>query len=376
MSKQLSQNKLHDFYSITPDAPIYKKEFSFYVLDRWIQEGYLKPYDQIKDYDAYLRSLFDYDEPAIHELSGLGWCEAAFSPSFEQKILEDRGTYEVVQDFAGRAVLYFKGKRTGFMPEYLDHPVKDMKTWEDNVKWRLTPDTPERIASVQKTALIAKTAQVQGDIIVQHAIGGYMYLRSLIGPEDLLYTFYDAPELIHSCMQTWLELADAVTAEHQKAVAFDELFLAEDICYNSGCLISPDMMREFLFPYYQQLITNIRKRNHNRPLHIQIDTDGRAEDVIDLYRSIGMDYMSPFEVAAGCNVTKIAEKYPDLRISGGIDKRMIAKGGDDIKRHLDGIMPSMRRRGGFIPTCDHGVPEETSFENYMLYRDLMKMYCD
>ena len=48
------------------------------------------------------------------------------------KVLEDRGDYEVVQDFAGRHVLYFKGRRDGFMPEYLDHPVKDMKTWEEN----------------------------------------------------------------------------------------------------------------------------------------------------------------------------------------------------------------------------------------------------
>ena len=55
---------------------------------------------------------------------------------------------------------------------------------------------------------------------------------------------------------------------------------------------------------------------------------------------------------------------------------LIALGGDDIKRHLESIMPFMRKRGGYIPTCDHGVPEEVSFENYMLYRKLMKEYCD
>ena len=26
------------------------------------------------------------------------------------------------------------------------------------------------------------------------------------------------------------------------------------------------------------------------------------------------------------------------------------------------------RRGGYIPTCDHGVPEEVSFENYLHFR--------
>lgn len=376
MSKKEAQKRFRDFYNITPDAPIYKKEFFYFTLERWIREGYLLPEDQVTDYDAYLRDIFDYNEPAFVNLENLGWCEAAFCPEFEVKVLEDRGDYELVQDAAGRAVLYFKGRRHGFMPEYKDHPVKDRRTWEENVMWRLDPRADGRLEKAAADARAAKNAREQGDAVVQRAIGGYMYLRSLMGPEDLLYAFYDEPELIHSCMESWLILSDAVMEVHQKEVPLDEVFLAEDICYNNGSLISPDMMRTFLLPYYQQLLDNVRRRNQGQPFHIQIDTDGRATDVIDIYKEIGMDYMSPFEVASGCDVVAVAKEYPDLRISGGIDKRMISAGGDAIRRHLDHIMPFMRKRGGFIPTCDHGVPEETSFENYMLYRRLMKEYCD
>jgi uroporphyrinogen decarboxylase len=215
----------------------------------------------------------------------------------------------------------------------------------------------------------------KGHAAVQRVIGGYMYLRSLIGPEALPYMFYDDPELIHDCMKTWFELADPVIARHQETLAFDELFFGEDICYKNGALISPAMMREFLLPYYRQLYENMKSRNHGRKLHFQIDTDGFCDDVIDLYREIGCDCMSPFEVVCGSDVVRTGEKYPDMRLSGGIDKRMIAAGGDGIKRHLEAIMPAMRKRGGYIPTCDHGVPEETSFENYLLYRELMKEYC-
>jgi len=28
----------------------------------------------------------------------------------------------------------------------------------------------------------------------------------------------------------------------------------------------------------------------------------------------------------------------------------------------------MRERGGYIPTCNHGMPEEVSLENYLYYR--------
>lgn len=368
--------KIRDFYALKSDAPIYKREFGWYVLERWIKEGHLKPMNEVADYDAYLRDVFGFDEPAINSVYGLGWCEAALLPAFKEEVLEDRGAHEVIRDYAGRTLLVFKNRRQGFMPEYIDHPVTDIESFEKNIKWRLDANTENRDALSRKALNDAISGQKRGNAAVQCAIGGYMYLRSLIGPERLLYTFYDDPELIHECMKTWFTLSDAVIARHQEEISFDELFLAEDICYNSGPLISPDMMREFLMPYYAQLYENMKKRNRGRTLHFQIDTDGYCNDVIDIYRSVGCDYMSPFEVAAGCDVVEVAKKYPDLLISGGIDKRIIAKGGDDIKRHLDYIMPFMRKRGGYIPTCDHGVPEEVSFENYILYRKLMNEYCD
>jgi hypothetical protein len=36
-----------------------------------------------------------------------------------------------------------------------------------------------------------------------------------------------------------------------------------------------------------------------------------------------------------------------------------------IDEMVDRIFPAMQARGGYIPTCDHGVPEEVSCENYL-----------
>ena len=55
-------------------------------------------------------------------------------------------------------------------------------------------------------------------------------------------------------------------------------------------------------------------------------------------------------------------------MSSGIDKRVLARGKDAIDRELDRVMPAMVKRGGYYPTCDHGVPYDVSFENYMYYR--------
>jgi uroporphyrinogen decarboxylase len=358
-----SARKLRDIYARTPGAPLFQREFGFYCLDRWYRQGL--------DRGANLAEVFGYDPPGHHPLRQLGWCEAAFVPAFEGKVLEDRGRHEVVQDVAGRAVLCFKGRRSGFMPEYLDHPVKNLATWNERCLWRLNPHTPQRCDGLAERMADAAEAAGAGLMIQQGLIGGYMYLRSLMGPLELLYAFHDQPELIHACMEAWLALADAVIARHQRYVTLDEVFFAEDICYNHGPLISPDMMRRFLLPYYQQLVTNIRRRqlDPTRHLYVQVDTDGYAPAVIDLYRdAIGMDVMSPFEVAAGCDVVAVGRQWPDLVLTGGIDKRILAAGCEAIDRHVDAILPVLHGRGGYIPTCDHGVPEEVPLTNYRHYR--------
>jgi len=361
--------KIRDFYAIKPNAGIIQTEFGYFCLDAWKAQGHIT--DQTD-----LSKLFMYEDTGFASLGGLGWCEAPFYPDFEVKVIEDRGEYELAQDHAGRHILFFKGRRNGFMPEYVAHPVKDMKSWEQNCKWRMDPASPERYKNMEADMQRRINRANEGCVVQQCVVGGYMYLRSLIGPEDVLYKFYDEPELIHDCMKTWFELADRVIAEHQKYLTIDELYFGEDICYKTAPLISPDMMREFLLPYYKQLLDNMRSRQLDKSRHLffQIDTDGFADSVIDVYREIGMDHMSPFEAASGCDVVEIGKKYPDLRMRGGIDKRILAEGKEAIDRMIDRIMPAMKRRGGYIPTCDHGVPEEVGFDDYMHYRQRMQEF--
>lgn len=362
--------KMWDFYNHTPDAPIHQQEFWLMqdTLDRWTREGHINS-------DTDLDALFGFDDAGEYKLNCLGWCEAAFFPKFPEIVLEDRGAHELVQDTAGRSVLYFKGKRQGFMPEYVDHPVKTIADFEEKIAFRMDASNEDREKYIADVIAKAKAAQMQGWPLCHNMIGGYMYLRSLLGPEGALYLFYDDPELIHRCMRQWLELADKVSARLQEELEFDHVYLAEDICYKGGALISPSMMRDFLFPYYRELLEGIRARQ-KKPFLIQIDTDGDCRNVIPLYQEIGMEYMSPFEVASGCDVVAIAKQYPDLLMRGGFDKRILSTTTDAIDAEIDRIMPFMKKRGGFIPSVDHGTPAEVSFENYMHFRKRMLEFAE
>ena len=225
---------------------------------------------------------------------------------WKRRLIETTDQYDIVRDEAGRTVRFKKGRRHGFMPTYLKHAVANDKDWEEEHRaaaFARGARPLERLARTLADPNRRRPRQVP-------VAAGHWRLHvsaGMVGPTELCYMFADNPQLIHKMMQSWLALADAVTARVQEHVELDELFLAEDICYNHGLLISPNMVREFLLPYYQQLVANLRARQKGKRLHVQVDSDGYIHDAIDLYLEIGMDCMSPFEVAAGNDLLDLAE---------------------------------------------------------------------
>ncbi|NLC56697.1 MAG: hypothetical protein GX774_07675 [Armatimonadetes bacterium] len=358
-----SAERLRATYEFRPVDHLFRREFYIWeeALAKWREQGLPADWQE--------RNLFQFDPPAtISAGADLGWCEPPFLPAYETKTLTVAGDHEIIQDHAGRLLKVFTGRRHGFMPDYLKHPVASERDWEEEVAPRLDPETPARWARLDETCARAKQAQQeQGLLVTQGLIGGYMYLRALVGPEDLLYAFHDQPALIHRMMERWLALNDTALEKIQARVELDEIDLAEDICYRSGLLISPAMVREFLLPYYQELIGRARRRQSRR-IYLMVDTDGYAPAAIPLYLEAGMDIMTPFEVAAGCDVVAIGRQYPNLVLLGGIDKRVLAAGPAAIEAHLQQIVPAMVARGGYVPTCDHGVPDNVSLESYRYYR--------
>ncbi len=361
-----SGERMRATYAFQPVDHLFRREFYIWseAIERWKTEGLPDNYEE--------QILFNYDPPGMADVGlNLGWCEPPFLPDYEDKVVKDEGDTEIIQDTAGRWLRVFKGRRHGFMPDYIKHPVTCMRDWEEEVVPRLNPEEPARYVTLKGQCEYAERQRQSDSLIVrQGMVGGYMYMRALMGPEDLLLAFCEQPELIHAMMRQWAAMMNAGLERIQAHVELDELAIGEDICYLKGLLISPDMVREFLLPYYQDVVGRARRRQ-SRKLYFNVDTDGWAEPAIPLYLETGMDIMDPWEVASGCDVVKIGAQWPDLVMTGGIDKRVLAQDKAAIDKHLEYIIPAMRERGGYIPTCDHGVPVEVSFENYMHYRRRM-----
>jgi hypothetical protein len=128
------------------------------------------------------------------------------------------------------------------------------------------------------------------------------------------------------------------------------------------------MTREFLLPVWERWGKIARQANV--PLYT-VDSDGFIGELIPIFIEAGFNCCDPIEVAAGNDIVAFRKRYgKSIAFRGGIDKRAIAKGGGVIEDELKRVTPVIQS-GGYIPGCDHGVPADVSWTNFVYYTNLL-----
>jgi len=103
-----------------------------------------------------------------------------------------------------------------------------------------------------------------------------------------------------------------------------------------------------------------------------MDSDGYVADLVPIWIEAGINCCCPMEVAAGNDIVEDRRRFGKaMAYHGGIDKRAIAKGGDVMRAEVMRVVPPLLKEGGFIPSCDHGVPPDISWPSFVEYARLL-----
>jgi uroporphyrinogen decarboxylase len=294
-----------------------------------------------------------------------------YFPRFEKKIIEE--TKEKIEYIGSDGIqrIAFKDERS--MPLWIGHPVKNESDWEEIKNNRLNLDNfNDRYTVNNINKFISEAKNRDYPMCVYGSpIGFFGILRLLIGEEKLYYWYYDKPDFIKRILDYlcdfWLKIAEELTSK----IDFDYGRFFEDMAYKGGSLISPGIFKEFMVPYYKKLIDFARSKGIK---HFIVDSDGYMEDLIPLFKSVGMTGFLPFEIKAGNDIERIREKHPKIGIFGGIDKTVFEdrKG---IDKELDKVK-RMIEKGGYVPYVDHIVPPNISWKNFKYYREKLNYIID
>ena len=335
----------------------------------WVAEGFPKDWaDEIGE------NMF---HPRFNEFIGVDRDEGGagipihlgINPPFEHEVLEEDELTQVVRDGSGVIARRWKGGvQESSIPQFLEFPVKDRRSWEE-MKERFRLDDPAREVSDDAIEQ-ARKAAADGWAVGAGACGFYGALRNWVGTESLSYLLYDEPGLVHEMAQHWAELILASLRQVPDDVPIHQFGWWEDMAYNHGPLVSPTTFDQFFVPCYQAVMDEARR--HGCTLS-HVDCDGNIHDLVAGWLRTGVNIMFPCEVAAGTDMFRLRHEFGlGVRLQGGIDKTALTRGMDAIDRELERIVPLLEE-GGFIPHLDHLVPPDITLANYMHYRERKKI---
>ena len=283
-------------------------------------------------------------------------------PPFKEEVIEDHADWQLVRDEKGMVVR--KPKRHDTLVSFVRGPVASRDDWEELKAERLKPVLDGRLSSDWKL-LCDGYRKRSYPLVLGGSQGFFGTPRYLFGETQVLFAYYDMPDLMHEIVDYLADFWIALYGQVLDQIDVDVVRIWEDMCYKTGPLVSPAFFREFILPGYKKLIGYLRERGVR---HFHVDSDGNVSNLLPLWVEAGVTGLYPFEVMAAMDVRKVREAFPRLQILGGIDKTALAAGREAIDRELDERMPFMLARGGYIPHVDHHVPPDVSWADFAYYR--------
>jgi uroporphyrinogen decarboxylase len=297
-------------------------------------------------------------------------------PPFEEEILEEDERTVTKIIYEGTKVKLRKDVPES-MPQYLDYPVRDRKSW-NAYKKRLDPYSKGRFPEgwdimTDKTVtnwplkreLEGKSFNERDFLLIQMCASLFGMPRDYMGIENISYALHDDPTFVQDMMEYQMYYSMEVLKQiFKKGILFDVAFIWEDMAYRSGSLISPKIVKEWMVPRYKKITNLLRENGVN---FILVDCDGNVEELLPLWLEGGINGIFPLEVAAGMDPVKLRKRYgKNLFLTGGIDKRELAKGKPEIDRQVE-IVKGLIEDGGYFVQGDHHLPENISYENIVYF---------
>lgn len=348
------------------------------TLEKWEQEGHLT-HEEVEpitsghgnrsdgnEYERAIAQKLGFDDNILVYTGQKGdWYDMPLYPAFEEQIIEyyDDGSFKRL-DIDG--VLELGKEGAGSIASELGHTLVDRASWEKEYLPRLQW-TEDRLDMSAINRMIAENDTRDRHTAV-YCGSLYGKLRNYWGIVELSYLQLDDPELMSECIDTIGGLCyDVVKHTLDTGVKVDFAHFWEDICYNKGPLVSPELFREKVGKHYRRIADECLR--HGVDI-VSVDCDGFIEELVPVWLDNGVNTMFPVEFGAWeYDFETLRKKFgKEIRGMGNINKHVLSKDKKTIDREIERAQ-RLVDLGGFVPCFDHRIPPDAEW-------DLTKYYCD
>jgi uroporphyrinogen decarboxylase len=296
-------------------------------------------------------------------------------PTFEEKVLAHRDGHLIVQDWMGAITeisdaydyTYIRTAKDFVTRRWHRFPVRNRREWAQKMAWRYDHSDPARYAPDFDER--CQKLRFRDHVWCLSLNGPFWQLREWCGLANLCLLMIDEPGFVSEMIGCWTAFVCETLGVLLPRAVPDMVVVSEDMAYKMHSMISPAMAARFLLPTWSRWVDQITAAGC--PI-VAVDCDGYVGELLPVWIEAGFNCCTPVEVAAGNDIVGFRQLYGDrMAYLGGIDKRALAVGGDVMQTEVDRVVPPLLESGGFIPSCDHGVPPDISWPNFVEYSRLL-----
>lgn len=178
-----------------------------------------------------------------------------------------------------------------------------------------------------------------------------------------------APDEIKKTYQPALEYNKNIINHIKKKNALIAM-QGHDFGMNSGCILSPNSIRDIFFP----LIKMVNKEIENSGMYPFFHCCGNIWDILDDYVDAGYKGYQSIQSSAGMDIEKIKEKYgKDLTLWTGVQCETLVSGSmEDTKKEARSYLKTLMPGGGFIFGSTNSVQYGAKTDNYLKALEIVK----
>ncbi len=164
----------------------------------------------------------------------------------------------------------------------------------------------------------------------------------LMGLQAFSYALHDQPDLVAAICA---RVGDLTAAALRHAATVDNVgmfFLGDDLGYATETLVSPRVLRQYIFPQYTRLLQIAHDANKLLLLH----SCGNLTHIMDDLVALGFDAKHSFEDKI-MPVEDVYRRWGDrIAILGGIDMDLLTRGSEDeVRRRTRAVLEVCAAKG-------------------------------
>ena len=193
---------------------------------------------------------------------------------------------------------------------------------------------------------------------------GYIFMGAwqLMGFENFCLRLVDDPELVRDVVG-WLgasQLAVLDTLLQYDCVG--TVWLPDDLCYNSGPVVSPRVYQQYVYPWYERIVD----RCHQADVPVGLHSDGDLSRLLPDLVACGFDAIHPFEPPMN-DIVAVKRRWGDrIAVAGNIDLKGTLSTGtpEEVVAEVRARAAALAPGGGWLLGSSNSIPEFVPVDNY------------